>query len=77
MVAAGVVTSSGGDVYCALSNNTKDRWIKDPGLRRLNLGIGLMFTSAAANGYDGSLMNGLQALPICMLCTHIPYGNSS
>ncbi|KAJ5429044.1 hypothetical protein N7491_006060 [Penicillium cf. griseofulvum] len=66
MVAVGVVTSSGGDVYCALSNNTKDRWIKDPGLRRLNLGIGLMFTSAAANGYDGSLMNGLQALPIFM-----------
>ncbi|KAJ5998057.1 hypothetical protein N7522_009717 [Penicillium canescens] len=66
MVAAGVVTSSGGDVYCVLSNNTKDRWIKDPGLSRLNLGIGLMFTSAAANGYDGSLMNGLQALPIFM-----------
>lgn len=67
MVAAGIVTSSGGDVYSALSNNTKDRWIKDPGLRRLNLGVCLMFTSAAANGYDGSLMNGLLTLPLCML----------
>lgn len=70
MVGAGVVTRSGEDVYSDLSNNTKDQWMKDPGLRRLNIGIALMFTSAAANGYDGSLMNGLQALPLCKLHTH-------
>ncbi|KAJ5359144.1 uncharacterized protein N7496_011557 [Penicillium cataractarum] len=64
MVANLVVTTSGEDSHASLPNNTHDQWIKDAGLRRLNLGIGLMFTSAAANGYDGSLMNGLLALPL-------------
>ncbi|CAI7626997.1 unnamed protein product [Penicillium pancosmium] len=64
MVANTVVTTSGADAYNSLSNNTHEQWIKDAGLRRLNLGVGLMFTSAAANGYDGSLMNGLLALPL-------------
>ncbi|KAL2818715.1 general substrate transporter [Aspergillus cavernicola] len=66
MVANTVVTTSGRDAYSALPNRTNDRWIKDPGLRRLNVGIALMFTSAAANGYDGSLMNGLLTLPLFM-----------
>lgn len=65
MVANAVVATSGEDAYNSLPNNTHDQWIKDAGLRRLNLGVGLMFTSAAANGYDGSLMNGLLALPLC------------
>jgi hypothetical protein len=65
MVANTVVTTSGEDTYASFENNTHDQWIKDAGLRRLNLGVGLMFTSAAANGYDGSLMNGLLALPLC------------
>lgn len=65
MVASAVVTSSGRDSYSSLRNNTNDRWLKDRGLRLLNVGVGLMFTSAAANGYDGSLMNGLLALPQC------------
>ncbi|CAG8197762.1 unnamed protein product [Penicillium salamii] len=64
MVANAVVATSGEDAYNSLPNNTHDQWIKDAGLRRLNLGVGLMFTSAAANGYDGSLMNGLLALPL-------------
>ncbi|KAF7178039.1 hypothetical protein CNMCM7691_006697 [Aspergillus felis] len=64
MVANTVVATSGEDAHASLANNTHDQWIKDPGLRRLNLGVGLMFTSAAANGYDGSLMNGLLALPL-------------
>ncbi|KAK9312303.1 general substrate transporter [Lipomyces starkeyi] len=63
MVAGGVVTNSGSDEYKTLRNNTNERWVKDKGLRRLNIGIGLMFSSAAANGFDGSLMNGLLALP--------------
>jgi hypothetical protein len=66
MVATGVVTRSGKDEYSALPNNTNPQWVKDKGLRRLNLGVALMFTSAAANGFDGSLMNGLLALPLCM-----------
>lgn len=66
MVANAVVTTPGEDEYVAIPNNTHNQWIKDAGLRRLNLGVGLMFMSAAANGYDGSLMNGLLALPLCM-----------
>ena len=66
MVAAGhVVAPSGGDHYASLPNNTKASWIRDKGLRRLNLGVVLMFASAAANGYDGALMNGLLTLPMC------------
>lgn len=58
-----MVASSGNDVYKTLSNNVNDAWIRDKGLRRLNLAIGAMFASAAANGYDGSLINGLLAMP--------------
>lgn len=65
MGASAIVTSSGGDTYNPLVNNTRDQWVKDRGLRRLNVGVALMFTSAAANGYDGSLINGLLALPRC------------
>ncbi|KAK9371410.1 general substrate transporter [Lipomyces kononenkoae] len=63
MVAGGIVTNSGSGEYKTLPNNTNKSWIKDKGLRRLNIGIGMMFASAAANGFDGSLMNGLLALP--------------
>ncbi|KZF23033.1 putative transporter [Xylona heveae TC161] len=59
---AGVVCSSGGAVYKTLRNNTHKNWIRDPGLRHLNIGVAMMFASAAANGYDGSLMNGLLAM---------------
>ncbi|QIX02404.1 hypothetical protein AMS68_007921 [Peltaster fructicola] len=53
------VTHSGNEIYKTLSNNVNPRWIKDPGLRALNLSIAMMFASAAANGYDGTLINGL------------------
>jgi len=62
---AGVVSDSGKEVYKTFRNNTNKKWIHDSGLRRLNLGIGLLFSSAAANGYDGSLMNGLLAIDQC------------
>lgn len=66
MVAGGgIVSSSGGDVYSSLPNNVNARWYKDSGLRRLNFGVLLMFASAAANGYDAALMNGLLAIPMC------------
>lgn len=58
----------GQTAYNAFPNNVRSTWIKDPGLRRLNFGVGLMFCSAAANGFDGSLMNGLLALPQCQYC---------
>lgn len=63
---AGIVSESGDAVYKTLRNNVHPKWIHDRGLRKLNIGIGLMFASAAANGYDGSLMNGLLAIPQCM-----------
>lgn len=43
----------------------KRSWLKDPGLRKLNLGIAFMFASSAGTGYNGSLMNGLLVLPEC------------
>ncbi|KAJ5212079.1 uncharacterized protein N7498_003725 [Penicillium cinerascens] len=46
-----------------LPNNTHKNWIKDRGLRKLNLGIAFMFTSSAGTGYNGSLINGLLVLP--------------
>lgn len=60
---SGVVASSGNEVYKTLTNNVNPSWIRDRGLRRLNFAIGAMFASAAANGYDGSLINGLLAMP--------------
>ena len=53
------VTHSGDEIYKSLANNVNPRWTRDPGLRRLNLSIAMMFASAAANGYDGTLINGL------------------
>jgi len=64
---AGVVAESGNAIYKTLDNNVNERWTRDPGLRRLNIGILMMFASAAANGYDGSLINGLLAIPYCKL----------
>lgn len=65
---AGIVADAGSDVYKTLKNNVHPSWIRDPGLRKLNIGIATMFASAAANGYDGSLINGLLAIPICESC---------
>ncbi|OAG07860.1 general substrate transporter [Paraphaeosphaeria sporulosa] len=37
-------------------------WYKEPGLRKLYLMIPILFLGATINGYDGSLLNGLQTL---------------
>ncbi|TLD28390.1 hypothetical protein PspLS_04095 [Pyricularia sp. CBS 133598] len=58
-----VAAPSGNEAYKTIANNVNPRWTRDPGLRRLNLAIFTMFASAAANGYDGSLINGLLAIP--------------
>lgn len=60
---AAIVASGGNDSYRTLANNVNAKWTRDPGLRRLNFAICTMFASAAANGYDGSLINGLLAIP--------------
>ncbi|CAI7598404.1 unnamed protein product [Penicillium bialowiezense] len=46
-----------------LQNNTNVNWVKDPGLRKLNLGIGLMLSASATAGYCASMINGLLVLP--------------
>lgn len=61
-----MVASQGKEVYKSLSNNVNNKWTRDPGLRRLNIGIPTMFASAAAGGYDESLINGLLAMPSFM-----------
>jgi hypothetical protein len=37
-------------------------WYKDPGLRKLYLLMPILFLGATINGYDGSLLNGLQTM---------------
>jgi MFS family permease len=64
MVAGPAAGSSKGDeFYNTLANNCHPQWWRDPGLRRLNIGVLLVFASATANGYDGSLINGLLPIP--------------
>jgi hypothetical protein len=48
-----------------LPNNTNPNWIKDSGLRKLNLGIFFMYSTAASAGYIGNLVNSLLVLPEC------------
>lgn len=63
MVSGPAGSASGDEVYKNLPNNCNPSWFRDPGLRKLNIGILLVFSSATANGFDGSLMNGLLAIP--------------
>lgn len=37
-------------------------WYKDAGLRRLYAMMPILFLAATTNGYDGSLLNGLQTM---------------
>ncbi|KAL5359028.1 general substrate transporter [Aspergillus floccosus] len=41
----------------------KVTWYKDPGMRKTYICLMLVVLTAATNGYDGSMMNGLQTLP--------------
>ena len=51
----------------ALPNNTHRNWIRDRGLRKLNLGIAFTYSSSAGMGYTASVINGLLALPECKI----------
>lgn len=42
--------NAGEEVYKRYKNNTNEKWTRDPALRKLNMGIAFMFSSAAANG---------------------------
>ena len=46
-----------------LPNNTATCWWKDPGMRVSMLHIIILYLAVFSLGYDGSLLNGLQALP--------------
>jgi hypothetical protein len=48
-----------------LPNNTNQNWFKDKGLRKLNLGIFFMYSTASSAGYIGNLVNSLLVLPEC------------
>lgn len=44
-------------------------WYKDPGLRRLYMMMPILFLGSTTNGYDGSLLNGLQTMDAWQSCT--------
>ncbi|KAJ5748412.1 uncharacterized protein N7511_010108 [Penicillium nucicola] len=51
------------EAFKLLPNNTDKNWIKDKGLRKLNLGILFTFSTACSSGYIASLVNSLLVLP--------------
>ncbi|UOH85352.1 hypothetical protein LQV05_002173, partial [Cryptococcus neoformans] len=48
--------------FSDLPNNTASKWWKDPGMRKSFVHIITLYTAVYSLGYDGSLLNGLQAL---------------
>lgn len=42
----------------------KVNWLTDPGLRKTYICLMFVVITSATNGYDGSMMNGLQALSV-------------
>lgn len=49
--------------FASLPNNTAASWWRDPGMRKGMIHIFILYTAVYSLGYDGSLLNGLQALP--------------
>jgi hypothetical protein len=43
-------------------------WYKHPGLRKLYLMMPILFLGSTINGYDGSLLNGLQTMDPWQKC---------
>jgi MFS family permease len=43
-------------------------WWKDPGLRKLYVMMPVLFLGSTINGYDGSLLNGLQTMVPWQTC---------
>lgn len=48
-----------------LQNNCHPQWWKDPGLRQLNLRLGVVFLGALMFGYEIGLIGALLAIPQC------------
>ncbi|KAM0752673.1 putative lactose permease [Meredithblackwellia eburnea MCA 4105] len=57
-----------------LANNTHESWWKDPGLRAQVLRVIILYLAVFSLGYDGSLLNGLQALTPWVRDFHAPAG---
>ncbi|KAI8972167.1 hexose transporter [Trametes punicea] len=57
-----VVTSGDGQGYTDFIDRSKPWW-KNTRIVKLNLCIALLLITSSTNGYDGSMMNGLQSLP--------------
>ncbi|PKK47231.1 hypothetical protein CI102_8271 [Trichoderma harzianum] len=63
-MAPSAVTSPGNAVLLAnVTNNTHRLWWRDPGLRSLKVLLLSCFLGSIANGYDVSLISGLEAIP--------------
>ena len=45
-------------------------WYKEPGMRSLYIWLSLAVLTSATNGYDSSMMNGLQAVKEWQECQH-------
>jgi hypothetical protein len=43
-------------------------WYKDPALRKTYIFLSFVILTSATNGYDGSMVNGLQSLDIWQDC---------
>ena len=52
----------------AMVNRDDVHWWRQPGLRRLYLLMPFLFLGSTTLGYDGSLLNGLQAMPTWKEC---------
>lgn len=50
-------------------------WYKDPSLRKTYLCLMMVVLTSATNGYDGSMMNGLQTLPPWQEKFNHPHGS--
>ena len=50
-------------------------WYKDPALRRTYICLMFVVLTSATNGYDGSMMNGLQTLPYWQSYFDKPHGS--
>jgi MFS family permease len=50
-------------------------WYKDPALRKTYIVLMFVVLTSATNGYDGSMMNGLQTLPYWESYFNNPHGS--
>lgn len=67
-------SESGNEAYKAYRNNTDQKWTRDPGLRKLNLGVAFMFSSAAANGMQ---LFPIVSVSLCFLFSSDPMGTET